>query len=147
MMENCRKAAFRVWFRGMTVYCTSGTNYHSWIQAMLSAAKDIYGDPSQATTAVRWAATAIAIPLTISNVGISGPSITSKCKAGANEFQRPPSLSSNFTQSSLLLLFRRHRCVGEAEQGHCEEFPMRPNLDRWAFETETFGRFERPVPR
>lgn len=56
-------SAFRIWFRGMSVYCTSGSGYRAWAGAMLSAAKDLYGDPSSATAAVRNAAQAIGITL------------------------------------------------------------------------------------
>ncbi|MFN8011622.1 MAG: M4 family metallopeptidase [Holophagaceae bacterium] len=54
-------AAYRVWHRGLTVYCTSNTGYQGWLQAIAHAAKDIYGNPSTELTAVREAAKTINI--------------------------------------------------------------------------------------
>ena len=51
--------AYRIWHRGLTVYCGANTNYLGWLYAMAHSAKDLYGNPSAELTAVREAAKAI----------------------------------------------------------------------------------------
>jgi len=53
-----RDAAQKIWYRALTVYMTSGTNYHDARVATLSAAADLYGPTSKqhAAVAAAWAA-------------------------------------------------------------------------------------------
>jgi len=53
-----RDAASRIWYRALTVYMTSGTNYHDARVATLGAATDLYGATStqHAAVAATWAA-------------------------------------------------------------------------------------------
>jgi len=53
-----RSAAERIWFRALTVYMTSGTNYAGARAATLSAATDLFGASStqRATVAAAWSA-------------------------------------------------------------------------------------------
>jgi Zn-dependent metalloprotease len=53
-----RDAAARIWYRALTVYMTSSTNYAGARTATLKAAADLYGSSSgqYATTAAAWAA-------------------------------------------------------------------------------------------
>ncbi|RBD00902.1 hypothetical protein BRN02_06140, partial [Xanthomonas oryzae pv. oryzae] len=41
-----RAAASRIWYRALTVYMTSSTNYAAARRATLSAATDLYGGTS-----------------------------------------------------------------------------------------------------
>ncbi len=56
-----RSAAERIWYRALTVYMTSGTNYHGARTATLSAASDLYGTGSAQYNAVNaaWAAVSV----------------------------------------------------------------------------------------
>jgi Zn-dependent metalloprotease len=47
-----RDAASKIWFRALTVYMTSGTDYHAARAATLSAATDLYGATSRQYRAV-----------------------------------------------------------------------------------------------
>ena len=54
-----RDAAARIWYRALTVYMTSSTNYAGARAATLSAASDLYGAGSAQTSAVAAAWTAV----------------------------------------------------------------------------------------
>jgi Zn-dependent metalloprotease len=56
-----RDAAQRIWYRGLTVYMTSSTNYHGARTATLNAAADLYGAGSAQVNAVNaaWAAVSV----------------------------------------------------------------------------------------
>jgi Zn-dependent metalloprotease len=56
-----REAAGKIWYRALTVYMTSGTNYAAARAATLSAASDLYGDGSAQTNAVAAAWSAISV--------------------------------------------------------------------------------------
>jgi Zn-dependent metalloprotease len=51
-------AAAKIWYRALTVYMTSSTDYHGARTASLSAAQDLYGAGSTQYNAVNaaWAA-------------------------------------------------------------------------------------------
>ncbi len=56
-----RAAAAKIWFRGLTVYMTSSTNYKGARTATLNAAKDLYGAGSTQynTVAAAWSAVTV----------------------------------------------------------------------------------------
>ncbi|MBB6626469.1 M4 family metallopeptidase [Nocardioides sp. KIGAM211] len=56
-----RDAAQKIWFRALTVYMTSNTNYAGARTATLNAAKDLYGQGSTqyAATAAAWSAVSV----------------------------------------------------------------------------------------
>ena len=54
-----RDAAQRIWYRALTVYFTSSTNYHGARVATLKAASDLYGASSAEYAAVASAWTAV----------------------------------------------------------------------------------------
>ena len=54
-------AAYRIWHRGVTVYCGQNTTYLTWLYALANAAKDLHGNPSAELSAVKNAAKAINI--------------------------------------------------------------------------------------
>ena len=56
-----RSAAQRIWYRALTVYMTSGTNYAAARTATLSAATDLYGAGSTQYNAVAAAWTAVSV--------------------------------------------------------------------------------------
>jgi Zn-dependent metalloprotease len=56
-----RDAATKIWFRGMTVYMTSSTNYAGARVATLKAAADLYGNGSANYNAVAAAWTAVSV--------------------------------------------------------------------------------------
>ncbi|RJS20131.1 peptidase M4 family protein [Corallococcus sp. H22C18031201] len=56
-----RDAAAKIWYRALTVYMTSSTNYKAARTATLNAAKDLYGNPSTQYTAVGAAWTAVSV--------------------------------------------------------------------------------------
>ncbi len=56
-----RSAAERIWYRALTVYMTSSTNYQGARAACLSAAADLYGVGSQEHAAVAAAWTAVSV--------------------------------------------------------------------------------------
>jgi Zn-dependent metalloprotease len=57
-----RDAAGKIWYRALTVYMTSGTNYAGARTASLNAARDLYGAGStqQAAVAAAWSAVNVA---------------------------------------------------------------------------------------
>ncbi|MDR7253663.1 Zn-dependent metalloprotease [Nocardioides sp. BE266] len=57
-----RDAAAKIWYRALTVYMTSSTNYAGARTATLNAAKDLYGQGSTqyATVAAAWSAVSVA---------------------------------------------------------------------------------------
>ena len=56
-----RTAAARIWFRALTVYMTSSTNYTGARTATLNAARDLYGLDSTQRTAVAAAWSAVTV--------------------------------------------------------------------------------------
>jgi Zn-dependent metalloprotease len=56
-----RDAAARIWYRALTVYMTSGTDYRGARTASLNAAKDLYGAGSTqyAAVAAAWSAVSV----------------------------------------------------------------------------------------
>jgi Zn-dependent metalloprotease len=56
-----RDAAQKIWYRALTVYMTSNTNYAAARQAVLSAAADLYGNgsPQYNTAAQAWSAVSV----------------------------------------------------------------------------------------
>ena len=56
-----RAAAAKIWYRALTVYMTSNTNYKGARTATLTAAKDLYGtgSPTYNTVAAAWSAVAV----------------------------------------------------------------------------------------
>ena len=56
-----RAAAEKIWYRALTVYMTSGTNYAAARQATLSAAADLYGAGSAQSNAVATAWSAVKV--------------------------------------------------------------------------------------
>ena len=56
-----RDAAQQIWYRALTVYMTSSTNYSGARTATLDAAKDLYGAGSTqyATVAAAWSAVSV----------------------------------------------------------------------------------------
>ena len=56
-----RTAAARIWFRALTVYMTSSTNYKGARTATLNAARDLYGSRSTQYTAVAAAWSAVTV--------------------------------------------------------------------------------------
>ncbi len=56
-----RDAAAKIWFRALTVYMTSGTNYAGARTASLNAARDLYGTGSAQYTAVAAAWSAVSV--------------------------------------------------------------------------------------
>jgi Zn-dependent metalloprotease len=56
-----RDAAQRIWYRALTVYMTSSTNYHGARTATLNAARDLYGTGSAQSNTVNaaWAAVSV----------------------------------------------------------------------------------------
>ena len=56
-----RDAAAKIWFRALTVYMTSGTNYAGARTATLNAARDLYGTGSAQYTAVAAAWSAVSV--------------------------------------------------------------------------------------
>jgi Zn-dependent metalloprotease len=56
-----RDAAANIWYRALTVYMTSSTDYHGARTASLSAAKDLYGQDSAQYAAVDSAWSAVAV--------------------------------------------------------------------------------------
>ena len=56
-----RDAAQRIWYRALTVYMTSNTNYKAARTATLNAAKDLYGASSTqySTVAAAWSAVSV----------------------------------------------------------------------------------------
>nr|MBP6439131.1 M4 family metallopeptidase [Thermomonas sp.] len=54
-----RDAAGKIWYRALTVYMTSGTNYAGARAATISAATDLYGGTSAQTNAVKAAWSAV----------------------------------------------------------------------------------------
>lgn len=56
-----RAAAAAIWYRALTVYMTSSTNYAGARTATLDAAKDLYGQGSTqyATVAAAWSAVSV----------------------------------------------------------------------------------------
>ena len=57
-----RTAAAKIWYRALTVYMTSSTDYHAARIATLSAAKDLYGSTSTQYKAVKAAWSALNLP-------------------------------------------------------------------------------------
>ena len=56
-----RTAAAKIWYRALTVYMTSSTNYAAARAATLSAATDLYGAGSSQYNAVAAAWTAVSV--------------------------------------------------------------------------------------
>ena len=56
-----RDAAARIWYRALTVYMTSGTDYHGARTATLDAARDLYGAGSVQHSAVATAWSAVGV--------------------------------------------------------------------------------------
>jgi Zn-dependent metalloprotease len=56
-----RDAAAQIWYRALTVYMTSSTDYHGARTATLSAAKDLYGSGSAQQNAVATAWSAVGV--------------------------------------------------------------------------------------
>ena len=56
-----RTAASKIWYRALTVYMTSSTNYAAARAATLSAATDLYGAGSSQYNAVAAAWTAVSV--------------------------------------------------------------------------------------
>lgn len=56
-----RTAAGKIWYRALTVYMTSGTNYAQARAATLSAATDLYGNGSSQYNAVAAAWSAVSV--------------------------------------------------------------------------------------
>ncbi|GAB6984814.1 hypothetical protein JCM10369A_13380 [Nocardioides pyridinolyticus] len=56
-----RTAAAAIWYRALTVYMTSSTNYAGARTATLNAARDLYGASSTqySTTAAAWSAVSV----------------------------------------------------------------------------------------
>lgn len=56
-----RSAAQQIWYRALSVYMTSGTNYHGARAATLSAATDLFGatSPQHTAVAAAWAAVGV----------------------------------------------------------------------------------------
>ena len=56
-----RDAAAKIWYRALTVYMTSSTNYTGARTATLNAARDLYGAGSTQynTVAAAWSAVAV----------------------------------------------------------------------------------------
>jgi Zn-dependent metalloprotease len=56
-----RDAAAKIWYRALTVYMTSSTDYHGARTAALNAAKDLYGAGSTQYNGVAAAWSAVAV--------------------------------------------------------------------------------------
>jgi len=56
-----RAKAEKIWYRALTVYMTSATNYAAARVATVSAATDLYGATSTETNAVKAAWTAVRV--------------------------------------------------------------------------------------
>ena len=56
-----RDAAAKIWYRALTVYMTSSTNYSGARTATLNAAKDLYGAGSTQYNAVAAAWSAVSV--------------------------------------------------------------------------------------
>ena len=56
-----RDAAAKIWYRALTVYMTSSTDYHAARTASLNAARDLYGAASTQFAAVdaAWAGVSV----------------------------------------------------------------------------------------
>jgi Zn-dependent metalloprotease len=62
-----RTAATKIWYRALTVYFTSNTNYAAARTATLRAAADLYGtgSPTHLATAAAWQAVSVTGPMPV----------------------------------------------------------------------------------
>ncbi|MDG4862322.1 M4 family metallopeptidase [Streptomyces sp. T-3] len=68
-----RDKAEKIWFKALTTYMTSNTNYAAARTATLSAAKDLYGDGSAEVTAVDKAWAGVAVKAAVKKPGKPKP--------------------------------------------------------------------------
>jgi Thermolysin metallopeptidase, alpha-helical domain len=73
-----RDAAAKIWYRALSVYMTSSTNYAGARTAAVSAAKDLYGAGSAQCTGVENAFSGIAVPGTTCGATTTPPTGTNK---------------------------------------------------------------------
>jgi len=68
-----RDAASRIWYRALTTYMTSTTNYKGARDATIKAARDLYGATSTQCTATVNAWNAVSVPVGVESCGTTTP--------------------------------------------------------------------------